>query len=41
MASEDTDKYIAAMKEEITNIQRMKTWELVNRQPNMNVLKGT
>ena len=30
MAGEDADKYIAAMKEEITNLQRMKTWELVD-----------
>ena len=41
MASDDADKYIAAMKEEITNLQRMKTRELVDRHPNMNVLKGT
>ena len=37
MASDNADKYIAAMKEEITTLQRMKTWELVDRQPNMNV----
>ena len=41
MSGDDADKYIEAMKEEVTNLQRMKTWEVVERQPNVKVLKGT
>lgn len=37
----EADKYIEAMKEEITNLKRMDTWILVDREPNMKVLKGT
>ena len=41
MAGEDAVKYIEAMKEEITNLQRMKTWDLVDCESTMKVLKGT
>ena len=41
MAGDDPDKYIEAMKEEITNLQQMKTWDLVNHEPSMKVLTGT
>ena len=41
MSGEDADKYIEAMKEEIANLQRMNTWELVDRTVQMKVLKGT
>ena len=37
----EADKYIEAMKEEITNLKRMNTWILVDREPQMKVLKGT
>jgi len=37
----EADKYIEAMKEEITNLKRMNTWILVDRAPQMKVLKGT
>ena len=37
----EADKYIDAMKEEISNLKRMKTWVLVDREPRMKVLKGT
>ena len=37
----EADKYIEAMKEEITNLKRMNTWTLVDRQSQMKVLKGT
>ena len=37
----EADKYIEAMKEEITNLKHMDTWILADRQPNMKVLKGT
>ena len=37
----EADKYIKAMKEEITNLKRMNTWILVDREPHMTVLKGT
>ena len=41
MSSEDADKYIEAMKEEISNLQRMNTCDLGDRTPQMKVLKGT
>ena len=41
MASIEADKYIDAMKEEIANLKRMNTWDLVDRDPHMKVLKGT
>ena len=41
MAGDDADKYIEAIKEEITNLQQMKTWDLVDCEPTMKVLKGT
>ena len=41
MSGEDADKYIEAMKEEIANLQRINTWELVDRTAQMKVLKGT
>ena len=37
----EADKYIEAMKEEITNLKQMETWILVDREPHMKVLKGT
>ena len=37
----EADKYIEAMKEEITNLKRMDTWILVDRNPKMTILKGT
>jgi len=41
MAGQDADKYIEAMKEEVSNLKRMNTWILVDREPHMKVLKGT
>ena len=41
MGGMEADKYIEAMKEEILNIKRMKTWILVGREHHMKVLKGT
>ena len=41
MGGIEADKYIEAMKEEITNLKRMNTWILVDREPHMKVLKGT
>ena len=37
----EADKYIEAMKEEITNLKQMNTWVLVDRDPHMRVIKGT
>ena len=41
MSGSEANHYIEAMKEEITNLKRMKTWILVDREPHMKVLKGT
>ena len=41
MGGIEADKYIEAMKEEITNLKRMNTWILIDREPHMKVLKGT
>ena len=41
MSGDEADKYIEAMKEEVTNLKRMNTWVLVDRQAHMKVLKGT
>ena len=41
MSGIEADKYIEAMKEEIMNLKRMQTWILVDRDPQMKVLKGT
>ena len=41
VAGPEADKYIEAMKEEISNLKRMNTWILVDREPHMRVLKGT
>ena len=41
LSGPDSDKYIEAMKEEITNLKRMNTWILVDCEPQMKVLKGT
>ena len=41
MSGLEADKYIEAVKEEITNLKRMNTWILVDREPHMRVLKGT
>ena len=41
ISGQEADKYIEAMKEEITNLKRMDTWILVDREPHMKVLKGT
>ena len=41
LSGPDANKYIEAMKEEITNLKRMNTWVLVDREPHMKVLQGT
>ena len=41
MSGDDADKYIEAMKDEVMNLQRIETWEVVDRKPSMKVLKGT
>ena len=37
----EAGEYIETMKEEITDLKHMKTWIMVDREPNMIVLKGT
>ena len=41
MSGEEADKYISAMKEEVTNLKRMNTWIVVDCDAKMKVLKGT